>query len=224
MQVISAGEAFIDTEIALRAEFNGRMTDSVVILGGWVLAKKININDLHKQYRHIIVFNQEQLIQKQMQFLTPEYFALLKQADEVWDYDDYNLAIMRHIRPDVKLHLLKPCNELNCGESTHKSIDVLFYGWMNDHRRYILDELKRHSVNVVIANAWGNDLNAYIKEAKLCLNVHFYTESALQEQARMIRWVSSHANIISEPSRINYLNVHEVSYTNLVKEIVKRVQ
>ena len=143
-------------------------------------------------------------------------------ADEVWDYDEYNVEILKLIRPDIKFHPLKPCKELNVG-SKQKDIDVLFYGSLAiERRKKILDELKEHNINVVIANGkWGDELNDFIARAKICLNIHFFEKTALQEQARLIKWVSSNSTIVSEISRKNYLGVHEVPYNELVNECLK---
>ena len=225
MKIISAGPAFLDTEIALTANIRHIEDDTVCLLGGYELAKTHTMADYKKSYKKVIVFNQEQIANRTRQFMSFEYFRLLKEADEVWDYDEFNIESLSPIRNDVKLILLKPCKELNAGHAANKDIDVLFYGAMNEHRAHIINQLKSHKVNVVMPNnIWGNQLNPFIARAKICLNIHFYYETALQEQARMIRWISSNANIISEPSRINYMKVNEVPYDSLVEEIICRLK
>lgn len=220
MKIISAGPAFIDTEVSLKATIKDISDDTVCLLGGYELAKNQTISDFKKTFSKVIVFNQEQIANRTRQFMSFEYFRMLKDADEVWDYDEFNIASLKPIRNDVKLVLLQPCDELNAGTST-KDIDVLFYGAMNDHRQNIIQQLKQHHVNVVTPSGiWGSQLNTYIARTKICLNIHYYYETALQEQARMIRWTSSNANIISEPSRTNYMKVHEVPYNSIVEEVL----
>ena len=87
---------------------------------------------------------------------------------------------------------------------------------MNEHRAKILNELKK-KYKVAIIQTWdGRVLDSYIMRSKVLLNLHFYYESSMQEQARMIRWIGSPCRIISEKSHNNYLNVEEINYEDLV--------
>ena len=52
--------------------------------------------------------------------------------------------------------------------------------------------------------------------SKVLLNLHYYYESSMQEQARMIRWIGSPCRIVSEKSFKNYLNVEEFEYKELM--------
>lgn len=224
MKIISASPAFLDTEIALRSMYKNVPDDTVCLLGGWILSKSHTIAEYKRQFSKVIVFNQEQIANKTRQFMSIEYFSWFKDADEVWDYDEYNIECLRSIRNDIKLTLLQPCNELNAGSALRKDIDVLFYGTMNPHREHIINELRKHKINIVTPRyVWGSALNPYIARSKLCLNIHYYYETALQEQARMIRWVSSGANIISETSRTNYMNIREVEYNQLISTILSLI-
>lgn len=219
MKIIRSSKCFIDTEVSLNAEFMNNEPNTVIVLGGFEICKDKTIADLKKVYNKVIVFNQEQIRTKYRNFMSFEYYRFLKEADEVWDYDECNISALSPIRNDIKLHVLKPCNSLNAG-TLNKEYDVLFYGWENDRRSHILNTLKQHGVNVCVPHhVYGADLNQYIAKSKICLNIHFYPDTALQEQARMIRWISSKANIISEPSRTNYFGVTEIPYDNLVKSI-----
>ena len=173
------------------------------------------IDALKQKYRRVIVFNQEPLTATQRQFMHKGYFAWLKQADEVWDYDEQNIEVLKLIRPDVKLHILKPYKDWSLYKPVAKDIDILFYGSMNEHRAKILNELKK-KYKVAIIQTWdGRVLDSYIMRSKVLLNLHYYYESSMQEQARMIRWIGSPCRIVSEKSHKNYLNVEEKSYIEL---------
>lgn len=219
-----AGPAFIDTKIALEAEFGTKNDGSVCLLGAYELAKQHNLSEYRKLYKRVIVFNQEQIRTKMFNFMNIGYYAMLCEADEVWDYDDYNIEALQLIRSDVKLHLLKPCGQLSCTLCKDKPIDVLFYGAMNPHRQAVIDQLRKYKVNVATPCVFGDALNYYIARTKLCLNVHYYTDTNLQEQARMIKWVSSNVPILSEQSRTNYMNVLECNYNNIVENILCRIK
>ncbi len=58
-------------------------------------------------------------------------------------------------------------------------------------------------------------LDDYILRSKILLNIHYYYEVSLQEQARMVRWIGAPSRIVSERSITNYLGVEEKSYEEL---------
>ena len=214
MQFVQSHPAFNDTIDSLKHEFREDRSNDVIICGAHDLSHNQSIDDYKRKYGKVIVFNQEPLLAKQRKFMHIGYFAWLSMADEVWDYDEENLKVLRLIRPDVKLHVLKPYKMWP--KDYQKDIDILFYGTMNDHRKKILDELgKRHKVKV-LTKCWGNELDSWILRSKILLNLHYYTETALQEQARMIRWIGAPCRIVSEPSVHNYLGVEEMTEKDLL--------
>lgn len=208
MQFVQSHPAFNDTIDSLKHEYSEDQSNDAVICGAHDLSHTQSIDDYKRKYGKVIVFNQEPLLAKQRNFMHIGYFAWLSMADEVWDYDEENLKVLRLIRPDVKLHVLKPYKRWP--KESKKDIDILFYGSMNDHRKTILDALsKRHNVKI-LTNCWdGNELDRWILRSRILLNLHYYNETALQEQARMIRWIGSPCRIVSEPSVHNYLNIEE---------------
>lgn len=220
MNFISSNKAFNDTIDSLKHEFKDDISNNVIICGAHDLSKNQNINIYKKTYDRIIVFNQEPLTATQRNFMHKGYFTWLKKADEVWDYDEQNIEVLKMIRPDVKLHLLKPYKDWSVYKPVEKDIDILFYGTMNAYRAKILNELKKKYKVVVFSfqdNQNWNDLDRYIIRSKILLNIHFYYESKMQEQARIIRWIGAPCRIVSEKSWKNYLNVEEMEYKDLLK-------
>lgn len=218
MNFISSHQAFNDTIDSLRNEFKDDTTNNVIVCGAHDFSRTQSINALKSKYNRVIVFNQEPLTATQRQFMHKGYFAWLKQADEVWDYDEQNIEVLKLIRPDVKLHILKPYKDWSKYPKVEKDIDILFYGSTNEHRTKLLDVLKK-KYNVVHfreGNAHWEDLDQYILRSKILLNIHYYYECAMQEQARMIRWIGAPCRIISEKSHKNYLGVEEMEYEDLV--------
>lgn len=214
MQFVQSHPAFNDTIDSLKHEFKDDASNRVIICGAHDLSRGHSIDEYKKKYGKVIVFNQEPLRAKQRKFMHFEYFVWMNQADELWDYDEENVKYLKLIRPDAKLHLLKPYKEWP--KEAEKDIDILFYGSMNDHRKKILDELsKRHNVKV-LTKCWGDELDSWILRSKILLNLHYYTETALQEQARMIRWIGAPCRIVSEPSVHNYLGVEEMTEKDLL--------
>lgn len=215
MNYIASHPAFNDTIDSLRNEFKDDTTNDVIVCGAHDFSRTQSIEALKQRYDKVIVFNQEPLTATQRQFMHKGYFVWLKQADEVWDYDEQNIEVLKLIRPDVKLHILKPYKDWSVYKPVAKDIDILFYGTMNEHRSKILNDLKK-KYKVVVLNSWdGRVLDSYIMRSKVLLNLHYYYESSMQEQARMIRWIGSPCRIVSEKSYKNYLNVEEKTYDEL---------
>ena len=217
MNFIQSHPAFNETIDSLKNEFKEDKTNNLVICGAHDFSRTQSIDNYKKKYNKVIVFNQEPLIATQRQFMHQGYFSWIKQADEVWDYDEQNIEVLKLIRPDVKLHILKPYKDWSKFTPVEKDIDILFYGSTNEHRTKLLDVLKK-KYNVVHfreGNAHWNDLDQYILRSKILLNIHYYYECAMQEQARMIRWIGSPCRIISEKSHKNYLGVEEMDYEEM---------
>ena len=220
MNFLSSHPAFNDTIDSLKNEYKDDRSNDVIICGGHDFSRRYSLDYFKQRYGRVIVFNQEPLLATQRQFMHNGYLQWIKQADEVWDYDEQNIEVLNYIRSDIKLHLLKPYKDWSKFKPVDKDIDILFYGSMNEHRSRVLGELKKH-YNVVefkygVNPNWG-DLDKYIMRSKILLNIHFYFECAMQEQARMIRWIGAPCKIISEKSWKNYLGIEELEYEELFK-------
>lgn len=219
MKLLSAGPAFIDTVDSLQKEFSTDTSNDLLVLGAYhfstALHQSINTLRAANQFNKIIVFNQEQLHAQQRNFLTPEYKSWLMLADEVWDYDEANFDVLKQLNKNVKLHLLQPYKDWSVYATVEKDIDFLFYGAMNAHRSYLLSKLSEKYHVCVLQNEWQK-LDNFIMRSKVLLNIHFYHECALQEQARMIRWIGAPCRILSEKSVKNYLGVEEMTYSELL--------
>jgi hypothetical protein len=217
MKYLASTVHFQDTLASLQNEFRDDRSNDLIICGAHDFSKYNELAVLRRQYSKIIVFNQEPLTATQRQFMHPRYESWIKEADEVWDYDEKNIEYLQKIRSDVKLHVLKPFKDWSKYQVPEKDIDILFYGAMNEHRATVLSELRNHYNVVVIGDVYGDALDEFILRSKLLLNIHYFYECAMQEQARMIRWIGAPCRIISEKSWKNYLNVEELTYEELLK-------
>jgi hypothetical protein len=210
MNYISSHPAFNDTIDSLRNEFKDDTTNDLIVCGAHDFSRTKSIEDFKRKYDKVIIFNQEPLTARQRQFMHKGYYQWIKSADEVWDYDEKNIHVLKMIRPDIKLHILKPYKDWSKYDNVKKDIDILFYGSINEHRSNILSKLKE-KYNVSIIRTWdGNILDSYISRSKILLNIHYYYECSMQEQARMIRWIGAPCRIVSEKSWKNYLGVEEI--------------
>ncbi len=217
MKYLSSSLCFQDTLASLQNEFRDDRSNDLIICGAHDFSKYNVLSSLRAHFGKIIVFNQEPLTATQRQFMHPRYENWIKEADEVWDYDEKNIEYLQKMRTDVKLHVLKPFKDWSKYQVPEKDIDILFYGAMNEHRATVLRELRKRYNVVVIGNVFGDLLDEFILRSKVLLNIHYYYECAMQEQARMIRWIGSPCRIISEKSWKNYLNVEELEYEELLK-------
>jgi len=206
---------FRDAIESLQHEYARDKSNNIVLFGAHQFPY-VDFAKYKTQYDKVIVFNMEQLPTKMKRWIDCNYYSWIKSADEVWDYDEANIAILKHIRPDVKLHVLQPYKDWSAYENTTKTIDILFYGAINEHRKLVLDYLKTR-YNVCILKTWDpHILDTYISKSSILLNLHYFHDCNLQEQARMVRWINSPCRIISETSVKNYLNVPEMSYESLL--------
>lgn len=215
MKYMSSSLCFQDTLASLQNEFREDRSNDLIICGAYDFSKHTDLSGLRSQYNKIIVFNQEPLTATQRQFMHPRYESWIKEADEVWDYDEKNIDYLQKMRSDVKLHVLKPFKDWSKYQVPEKDIDILFYGSMNEHRATVLSELRKR-YNVVSVVGFGDALDEFILRSKVLLNIHYYYECAMQEQARMIRWIGAPCRILSEKSHKNYLNVEELEYDGLL--------
>ena len=144
-------------------------------------------------------------------FFTEEYFNILKNAYQVWDYSQKNIKWLKSnlqldniiFVPICYCHILNRKNLL----STSKNIDILFYGSLNNKRKNILDNLiSNYNINVVIKNnnIWEDDLDKLIYSSKIILNIHFYENSTL-EMHRISYLLNNKAFIISEKTDETHL-------------------
>ena len=217
MKYLASTVHYQDTLSSLQNEFKEDQSNDLIVCGAHDFSKYNELSSLRSQCDKIIVFNQEPLIATQRQFMHPRYENWIREADEVWDYDEKNIEYLQKIRSDVKLHILKSFKDWSKYQVPEKDIDILFYGAMNKHRAIVLRELRKRYKVEVIGNMFGDALDKFILRSKVLLNIHFYYECAMQEQARMIRWIGAPCRIVSERSHKNYLNVEEFDYEDLVK-------
>ena len=88
MNFVSSHPAFNDTIDSLRNEFKDDKSNNVIICGAHDFSRTQSIDLYKKKFDKVIVFNQEPLTATQRQFMHKGYYAWLKQADEVCDYDE----------------------------------------------------------------------------------------------------------------------------------------
>lgn len=154
---------------------------------------------------------------------TPFYKALLKSPDmKIVDYCDSNILWLKS-NLGIKAHLmtLAWCQQLaNVPqiEFNQKSIDILFYGGINNRRQIFIDHLNKRGLRVTVRN---NDLNGeeklqLIAQSKIVINIH-YEDIAMLEWSRIQQLLINGAVVVSEDSvnKDEFRNYADVIYTKL---------
>ena len=138
-------------------------------------------------------------------FFNQDYFQILQNAYQVWDYSIKNINYLKnkmnltniiHV-PICFCHLLR--KNININNSNLKDIDVLFYGSLNPKRKKIIEQLSKENINLVIQNnnCWEQELDNLIFRSKIILNIHFYENPSL-EMHRLSYLLTNQSFIISE--------------------------
>lgn len=100
-----------------------------------------------------------------------------------------------------------------------RDIDVLFFGSMSPRRAKVLRECSARGLKVqALFGVFGKELESYVARAKVVLNVHYYTEPACFEYARVVPLLHSGVCVVTEDSPEENLIGHSASYEDLADE------
>lgn len=214
MKIRYTNNVFIDTAHSLMNEFKDDTSNTLLIIGAINECFRYSYEEYTKNYDKVIIFNQEPYDCDLVNNFREQYFDWLRKADEVWDYEEYNVQYLASLDIQASLHILKPYKNWNIYAPVEKDIDFLFIGTLYDRRKAVIDFLKeKYNVVVTPDQTYGEALDDYILRSKVLLNIHGTTH--FQEQARMVKWLGAPCQIISERSIHNYLNVPEMDYWEL---------
>lgn len=145
-----------------------------------------------------VAYQMEQSVSSR--WFTPEYFNVLEHAYAVFDYSLRNIEFLQAEGLSYKQLYYLPVGYLAPAElpQRHETVDVLFYGDINNERRkaYITALQQEFSVKVV-SNLFGEALYAEMAKAKVVVNIHYY-EGALLETTRLYECLSQQQIVVSE--------------------------
>lgn len=144
-----------------------------------------------------IIFNLEQL-GSTSNLVTSDYIAKLK-SYQIWDYSLRNIDFLKkngvqnsHYAPiGYSKTLARPTLQVP------KDIDVLFYGYLNDRRQHVLDQIKPFAKVVATQGTYGDELFELIARAKIVLNLHFYS-THIFEAVRVSYLLANKTAVLSE--------------------------
>jgi hypothetical protein len=151
--------------------------------------------------RHACVFVNLEQLGAGGAVVAPDYLALLKHS-AVIDYDADNVGAYAADAADVPVvpmlfaPYLVPEHTLAL---EHRPLDLLFIGSLNARRRNWLDRIEAQGLQVARFDAalYGEERDAFIRQAKAVVNVHFY-ESSRFEQVRVSHCLSLGTPVIAE--------------------------
>lgn len=144
----------------------------------------------------MVIFNTEQLPEATSPWSSENYKALLKNKI-IWDYSPTNINALSH--PNISLVNFSYCASLERIPSPeHKTIDILFYGSVNERRQKILLALKSKGFHVeTLFGVYGEERDKAIASATAVLNLNFY-DSAIFPQIRTFYPLINRTPVISE--------------------------
>jgi hypothetical protein len=158
----------------------------------------------------------------------PGYVKLLA-SFPVWDYSERNAQRIRALIPEAQISILPVgfVPELARIEpAANEDIDVLFYGSINQRRKYIIDALIAAGLNVqVVFGAYGKKRDALIARSKVVLNIHYY-ESKIFESVRVSYLLANRRAVVSEYDAETEIDsdlcdaVVRADYSKLVEECI----
>ncbi|MFQ1984697.1 GT99 family glycosyltransferase N-terminal domain-containing protein [Aeromonas veronii] len=135
-------------------------------------------------------------------WFTDDYIARLENSLAIFDYSLKNIAFLQDKGLSYRQIYHLPVGFLprELANSVSETVDVLFYGDINnDRRRAYVAELKKHFSVKIINDLFGDALYAEMSKAKVIVNIHYY-EGALLETTRIYECLSQNKIIVSEES------------------------
>jgi hypothetical protein len=153
--------------------------------------------------KRVVLFNMEQLGSDAP--WTRDGYAHSLSRWTVADYNASNVAYLRQLNgPAQRVAELPvvpgPSVVFDAALQDARSVDVLFYGTLNERREEIVRRLREAGLSVeVVAGSFGWELTAAIVRARLVLHVHFY-ETRLFPVARVLQPVARGVPVVCETS------------------------
>jgi hypothetical protein len=173
---------------------------------------------LPKRY---IAYNLEQLTTNK--FWEPEFFEKLRRAELVLDYSVINIEELK--KHNIQAHFLpigytstmeKMMETTKENPSFEKTIDVVFFGYPNQHRVQKLLPFvynKQLTKLVEMDGYWGDKLKEAYKKSKIGLNIHLHSGRPIFEITRIILLIANKVLVMTERSADPW---YDEQYKNLL--------
>jgi|GEM_PF-1941085 len=179
------------------------------ILGDYIIHPTVHFRELYPG-RRLIVYQLEQMVGSQTWHPLDRTIANLAGADEIWDYDSFNVAFLERfgVRVDRLVPMLYTPSLRRIELRDEPSIDVLFTGFMNERRHRIFLQIQRQTYGRLrlmwLQGVSGEDLDRHIADAKIVLNLHAFEPWHRQEQTRIFYPLINGRMVVGEASERNW--------------------
>ena len=148
---------------------------------------------------------------------------------EIWDYSTRNIEKFNELEirgvKHLKIGFQKELARLD--NSKPKEIDILFYGCINDRRKYILDQLVAKGVKVkTLFGVYGKERDDWIEKSRIVLNHHFYN-SHIFEVVRVFYLMTNSIAVLGEVNNTTSIDsiyksgIYSAKYEELVSKCVE---
>lgn len=224
--------------------------DSIVVLGYHHLFD-LDQFKIQNPGKKIIIFQLEQLFDNKCQWYndtsldsemikkTKNVSYILKNCDEIWDYDQDNIVFLKSKGFKNIKHIKLGFTEKLVYKNKNKTepfFDIIFFGSINEKRLHFLKKLSLKYKLCIISNdcksykdyfddiydsMYGQELFDYINNSKIVINLHYY-DSHLQEQVRIFELLINNKLVVSQKSVKNYfgdLIIEFDSETEMIEKI-----
>ena len=226
IQIHSVNSFYVHVEEMLLEHFDNEHYKNCVFLLGTYCREPVEITKRLYPNKRIITYQLEQLMGGQNWHNVNNTIENLKSAEEIWDYDSINVEYLKYF--NVKVHKIVPMlytQSLNrIQENSNPFFDVLFYGFMNERRFKIFNKIQSDLYGQIKIN-WiygSTDIDKYIADSKIILNIHAFDPYNRQEQVRMFYPLINGKTIVSEESQLNNMEgcIIESSIENMSKVLL----
>ena len=197
---------------------------TVFVLGCYVVEPVEKVRERFPG-KKLIAYQLEQMMGLGNWHSTAVLIENLRGYDEVWDYDPLNIHFLgeRGVKVDRQVPMLHTKSLERVISSHDPKIDVLFYGIMNERRWRILNKLQLSCYNELrLVWVYGEkDMDRYLSDSKVVLNIHAFEPWNRQEQVRMFYPVINGKTVISETSQKNVMGglIIEAGLDDLVETL-----
>lgn len=151
---------------------------------------------------------------------------------EVWDYSTRNIEKLKEIgvkNPKLfKIGFQKELTRLD--NSKKKDVDVLFYGFVNERRKDVLEKLAAKGLTVkALFGVYGRERDEWIERSKLVLNLHGYN-SQIFEIVRVFYLLTNSVAVVGEVNHSTSIDdmcregIYAAKYYELVEGCIELIK
>jgi hypothetical protein len=178
------------------------------ILGDYVYHPVNHFRQLYPDSR-IVIYQLEQMVGSKTWHPVSRTIDHIRGADEIWDLDRLNVTYLgwHQVAVDRVVPMLYTKSLRRVTLQPDPTIDVLFYGYLNDRRYRIIRQLEQRLYNRIklmwLYGVHGEVLDQYIGDCRIILNLHAFEPWHRQEQVRIFYPLINGRLVVSETSELS---------------------